>query len=50
VFQLNLQKMMTNAGGNPGQAEAKDGGMFGVGSNGGISVMPLMLSNGERMP
>lgn len=44
---------MTNAGGNPGQGnlgEVKEGGMFGVGSNGGISVMPLMLSNGEHMP
>ena len=45
--------MMTNAGGNQGQGnlgEAKEGGMFGVGSNGGISVMPLMLSNSEQMP
>ena len=46
--------MMTNVGGgNPGQAnqgKAKEGGMFGVGTNGGISVMPLMLSKVENNP
>ena len=45
--------MMSNGGGNPGQAnqgKGKEGGMFGVGSNGGISVMPLMLSKVENNP
>lgn len=44
---------MSKDAGIPAQAktgEAKEGGIFGVGSNHRKSVIPLMLSNGENMP